>query len=388
MWPRLVLVGSLLCIVSPLFPACGTSSAPDETKLTLVTWNVGLATGFVDYASQRLPIIVDTLRALDADVLCLQEVWTPEDVLAIRDGVADIFPNIHQVQLEDTSVGEAACAATESDPLVACVDTHCAAIAASEIAGCVLEHCRPEFDALGDNCTTCVVANIGKEVDEIVSLCKTGSARFAYKGANGLMLLSRRPLSNLAHVELESTNTQRSLLAANVSLPVLGEVAVICTHLAADLTSSGLTYTGPFETWGGENAVQADAVIAFAESYAASRSTIILGDFNSGPGGSPPLEPELPDAAFLRLSQAGYTAFPSSLGEGQTCTYCAENLLVDDSATSVLIDHLFFDAIPADVTIATSRVGVKPFEINVGDSLVPTHASDHFGVELSLQESP
>jgi endonuclease/exonuclease/phosphatase family metal-dependent hydrolase len=370
---------------------CSDPSAPaSELRPGFTTWNVGLASGFVDFAAQRRPSIIQALRGLDSDVVCLQEVWTPEDVSAIRDATSDLFPHVHQVQLEDTSVGPAACGENESDPLVACVDSRCAAVAASEIAGCVLEYCRPEFDALSDDCTTCVVANIGKEVDEIVALCKTGSARYAYRGANGLMLLSRLPLSNTAHEKLESTNTQRSLLAATVSLPLLGDIAVVCTHLAADLASAGLSYTGPYESWGGENRAQADVVIEFTRTYAsAAAHTVILGDFNSGPEGPPPLEPELPEAAFLRFSEEGFSAFPSSLGaSAQRCTYCAYNLLVGDDAPSVLIDHIFIDVLPNGFVPSVTLVGTEPLEVMAEGLAIPAHPSDHFGVRLNLQRAP
>ena len=54
--------------------------------LTVETWNVGLAHGFVDHAAARLPAIVDAIEGADADVLCVQEAWEPGDRTALRLG--------------------------------------------------------------------------------------------------------------------------------------------------------------------------------------------------------------------------------------------------------------------------------------------------------------
>jgi endonuclease/exonuclease/phosphatase family metal-dependent hydrolase len=372
-----------------VFAACHESPR-DPWPGALATWNVGLASGYVDHAAQRRPVVGDLLRTLDAEVVCLQEVWTAEDVEAIVAAVEDLYPHHHQVQLVDDSVGPASCSETEADPLVGCVNSHCAGVAASEIATCVLTHCRLEFDALGDPCTTCVVANIGKEVDEIIGLCKAGSARFTYGGANGLLLLSRLPLSNTSHLKLDSTNTQRSALAATVTMARLGDVAVLCTHLAADLSASGLAYTGPHASWAAENRAQAEAVLAFAKDYARSLTpvdrTVILGDLNSGPARPPVLAAELPEAAFGVFTAAGFLAFPSAI-EPETCTFCADNLHIDDAAPSVQIDHILFDAFPTEaIAPAVSRIGVEAVEVVSGGRPVQTHPSDHFGVRIGFSE--
>ena len=58
-----------------LSSACTTSPSA-----VVVTYNVGLARGFVDYADQRAEPVAAAVAALDADVVCLQEVWLREEV--------------------------------------------------------------------------------------------------------------------------------------------------------------------------------------------------------------------------------------------------------------------------------------------------------------------
>ena len=353
-----------------------------------VTYNLGLAKGYVDYAEERRPHLVELLAGLDADVLCLDEVWTQDDVEAVLAGVAEAFPYSHYKMLEDTTVGPPACGQTESEPLIACLDLQCQGVSASEIAGCALSKCRPEFDALSDGCTSCLAANIGKEVDEMISLCQTGSAKYSYSGANGLLVLSRAKLERPEHFTMDSTLVQGSVLAVTVELPRLGTVAIACTHLAADLTSSGVPYTGSHASWEGENRYQAETVRDFMATYGAGADLkLILGDLNSGPPFPPDVAAELPAAAHSVFTEARYRPFPSSLSDasGKVCTFCADNTLNADTIPSVQIDHLMLDALPAAFTPIVTRLGTVPVAITLRDGTsLSTHPSDHYGVRLDL----
>jgi endonuclease/exonuclease/phosphatase family metal-dependent hydrolase len=359
----------------------------DKTR-AFVTYNLGLATGYVDYAAERRPHLVNLINALDADVLCLQEVWTQADVDAVIAGTSANFPYNHYAMLEDKTTGPPACGDTESEPLLACIDAECQGVASSEIAGCVLSKCRTEFDALSTECRSCLVANIGKEITEIVAICKAGSPKFTYDGANGLLVLSRAKIENPRHDKIDSTLVQRSVLGVTVELPVLGKVAFACTHIAADLTSSGVPYTGPYTNWEGENKFQAEKVRDFMASYGAGAALrVATGDYNSGPPFPPDVAAEIPAAGFAVMSDAGYLAYPSAVGDasGQFCTFCAANTLVSDDSTSVQIDHVFVSAVPAGHSAKVSRVGPDIITVTRQDgSTVATHPSDHFGVVLTF----
>jgi endonuclease/exonuclease/phosphatase family metal-dependent hydrolase len=80
-------------VVSPTLPEDLPDPLPSGApNVTLATFNTGLA-ATIKGASQRLPVIIDAVKQLDADVLCLQEVWTtyttPKDFAA---EVATEFP--------------------------------------------------------------------------------------------------------------------------------------------------------------------------------------------------------------------------------------------------------------------------------------------------------
>lgn len=365
--------------------ACGDDPAG---RATIATYNLGLATGFVDYAAQRRPALVDLVKSLDVEVLCLQEVWTAADVSAVTEGARSAFPHSYHVMLEDTTLGPPACTTAETDPLAACVATSCPDVPASEIATCALEHCRTEFAALSSDCTGCVVANIGKEVAEIIATCRTGSLRYAYNGANGLVLLSKLPLLSQTHEKLSSTNVQRSVLAAKVDHPHLGRTAVVCTHLASDLTSAGVPYAGPHGSWSGENKAQAEAALAFMSTFAGdARVKVLLGDMNSGPAFGDTVSAEIPEASYQVILDAGYIDFPSTSRSpaASACTYCADNTLVKSGEKSVQIDRIAVSPIPAGFKDTVDLIGTATIQITVNDQPVTTHPSDHFGVRLVLE---
>ena len=51
-----------------------SSSSPETESFKVVTYNVGLAEGFVPNTEERVAPNGEALNALDADVICLQEV--------------------------------------------------------------------------------------------------------------------------------------------------------------------------------------------------------------------------------------------------------------------------------------------------------------------------
>jgi len=347
-----------------------------------VTYNLGLATGYVSYAAERRPQLVTLLQTIDADVLCLQEVWSQADVDAVIAGVAETYPYAHYQMLKDTTVGPPACTESETQPIRGCIDTKCTDVSPGELADCVLANCVAEFGQLSTDCTNCAVANLGKEVDVIFDTCTTGSSRYTYEGANGLLMLSRAKLTNKTHLKIEpSTNVQRSVLGATVRLPDLGEVAFFCSHIAADLDE--LPYSGPEGSWEGENRKQGQIVRDFAAEHAGDASLVVIaGDYNSGPA--------VPDKALEELPEASYKVFVDAgfLPHGPSdCSYCEDNLLNIDGTRNVWIDHLFTKGLDAARATSVTRFGTTAITItSQTDGTVQTHPSDHYGVRLEIQD--
>lgn len=385
-------VSALIPIVAacPLaLGACDSDpAAPEDRVAVIATYNVGLAAGFVDYAEQRRPLLVELVKGLDVDVLCMQEVWTQEDVDAFVVGAAEEFPHSHYELLSDTTLGPPACEVGAATTLRACVDDKCDGVPSGELGTCVLAECQPEFFATGAGCQGCLAANIGQEVDAIFDACTTASTRYSYEGANGLLLLSRVPLSNPTHTKLDSSLVQRSVLGAQVELPRLGAVDVFCTHLAADLSSS-ITYNGDHGSFAGEQTHQTQGALAFiAANRRAGAVGVLAGDFNSGPALSAEVEAEIPEAAYDTLVAAGWTSL-NVAAPAPACTYCRENALNGGGDPGgKLIDHVFVDGLPSAFTAAVTIFGTEQVTIASGGSDVATHPSDHYGASARFDYRP
>jgi endonuclease/exonuclease/phosphatase family metal-dependent hydrolase len=368
--------------------SCDGGGEAETNVAAVVTWNVGLAEGYVDYAPQRRPEILKAVAALEADVVCLQEVWSEADAQAVISAAAPTFPHSYQVQLVDETVGPPGCPPeleTVAD-LSTCATAACGTLAPSELGKCVLDQCKPEFEAVPPSCVSCLVANLGQPLDTIFLACTTGSARYFAGGANGLVLLSKHPLEDRQHLAMTSTNTQRSVLSATVELPGVGQTDVYCTHLAADL-SSQLKYAGPYDSWAAENLAQLDTLLAHVEATRQTEQVLLLGDFNAGPAIAPDIAAELPDS-YARVLAAGYRDWPGTEA-GTPCTFCPDNTLVADDSGGVLIDHVYGKNLPAAFALSrASRIATETIQITTDSGPAASHLSDHYGLRLQFDRAP
>ena len=349
-------------------------ATPPSLSLDVVTFNAGLARNFVPYADERLPWVVDALANLDADVVCLQEVWTPDQIDAIVAGVTDAFPHEYHVVTEDPGTGEPACTPQEADPMLTCVQDHCADD--PDLTGCALSNCGEEFAALSQSCTGCLAANIDKPLDEIATLCTESSALYAWNGHNGLLLLSRLALEETTSTVLDSTLVQRAVLHARV----LGAVDVFCTHLAANLDEP--PYAGPYGSYAGEQAHQIDQLAAWIDEQAGQAPAVLLGDLNTGPDLPPDIVGELPDNWAL-LAGWGWQA-PYVEQDAPACTFCADNPLVGEGSSHI-IDHVLLRTGTVDLV---ERVLDEPITLQTDAGPVDSRLSDHYAVRVRFSWMP
>jgi len=361
------------------------SAAPEERVAVIGTYNVGLAVGFVPFSDQRRSLVAALTAELDADVLCLQEVWYQHDIDAFVNAAAETFPHAHYELLTDTETGPPACELDATTiALRDCVDAECGDTPPGELSDCVTGQCGDEFQAIAPGCIGCLAANIGKEADEIFEICTTGDTLFSFDGTNGLLMLSRHPMTNRIHLKLDSWLTQRSVIGATVTLPRLGAVDISCTHIAADLSGT-LAYNGPYASYGEENTEQMRAILEFMDTAGSGASVrFATGDFNSGPAGDG-IAAELPEAAYKLLVDAGWVSLNLGLGE---CTYCPDNLLNSDTFVGRIIDHIFAQGLPSTFRTSARRIGTETVTVESQGEQVTTHPSDHFGVLVQFDYVP
>ena len=369
----------------------GGDSEP-EVLLRVATYNAGLATGYVDYAPERLPLLGPAIAAVDADVICLQEVWTDADRDALIAATKASFPHSY-FEVTDgrehdggASTEGPACTPEESDPLAACAAEHCAEVAPENLAGCVLPNCGDQFNALSDVCQGCVFENLGKPAAEIITLCQSEDSGegggWVYDGRNGLLILSRATLSDTEMLLFDSYANVRVGLHAIALTDGLDEVDVYCTHLSAGLSS--VPYAGEADSWEAEQAAQIAAFTGWIASTAdAATPTFIAGDMNCGPAkGAMPAE--FPDNyAGFGVGTGGRSA-PFVDATEELCTWCGvDNPLIGDDSERV-IDHVLVENLPEGVSASAARILDQPVTLNIDGQDTESRLSDHYGVVITL----
>lgn len=211
-----------IALVAAAAALIGCSS---EDALVVVTFNTGLSALFVDQTEERAPRVADALAALDADVLCLQEVWDPEHAQQILEATAPAFP--HAVVLEPSQeLVAGACEPEPLTPLAACVAASCSDPPAAD---CILNNCSDEYEAQEGECGVCLASNLGQRLDDIEAACTSEAGRYSDDGHYGLMLLSAEPFTSEHHLELASPRSRRAVIHGRLERGV----DVFCTHLTA-----------------------------------------------------------------------------------------------------------------------------------------------------------
>ena len=360
-------------------PASASTTAPDEdpARLRIATFNAGLAEGFVPLATERQPLVAEALAGLDAEVVFLQEVWSPEAVAELTETTSATFPEaVFPEPVPDTELGDPACTVDELADLEACIAQNCADAGPDELVECVLTNCATQYAGLCEECQSCIAANVGNTIEEGIANCTTASSAFAYDGSVGIGLLSKAVILNTDVLVLESSLNRRAVLHALVDVEGFGPVNVFGTHLSA--VFSDIPYPGE-GTWEEEQATQIADVLAYIETRTEPGDPVVLlGDFNTGPAGAL-YQAEI--AANYELLTAGMLTNPYVEADDARCTFCGDNPLVGGDA-AVVIDHVFTRNVEA--TAEAERILDGPIVVDVDGSETTTALSDHYGVTLSL----
>jgi len=361
------------------------SGVPDnfeesDTEYTFVTYNAGLAVGFVPDAEGRLDDIGPALAELDVDVICLQEVWNDEQVAAIKAATSSAFP--HQHWPEPSQSDDASCASGELDSLASCLDdAGCADECVDEVDDCLFDECGLPFLTLPSACMRCAMAGVGGDPDEILETCESDPVAYAYDGSFGTALISRHRISEVNDLVLESTTNRRGVISAQVELPQ-GDVTAYCTHLTAVFDT--IPYPRDIGDWETEQADQIAALNVAVRNTPSARS-VLMGDLNTGPaiGG---FEAEAGDNWELVVEEDWSTPYLDL--EDPPCTYCADNPLLAGSADdddSRIIDHVlvrgFSEVLEADRILDGSLPGTESCGTDYGDGAL----SDHYGVAVTVE---
>lgn len=379
---------ALLLLAATLAPAAH-AQAPEH--LVVETFNAGLAYGFVDHAEARRPAILDALAGSEADVVCLQEVWEPEDRAAIEELLGERYPHRIVPEVEQRYAENApACGITElfgEGRFVSCMTGECGDAEGDAHTDCIIDRCGGALDALkrsNRECATALMAQVGKSAPAALWTVVRPfwhAGIYAYGGSNGLLLLSRKPLEDVGVLDFSDISTLNRRQALYGSVEIEGApVRVYCTHLSADLSRIA-PYPGGFDGWAEENRAQVERLLEHADQEAGP--AVMLGDFNCGRADpAHGLVGEL-EQSCTDILDAGWSD-PAADAPNVECTWCTSNRLNAEGGEhdEVVIDHAFLRGLEVMEEGVSYR---QPIEIQVDGQPVQTSLSDHYGYTARVQ---
>lgn len=363
-------------------PEGSGGSEPAGSALIVEVLHAGIIAPTLAASRDRVPALIAQLSATPADIVCLEGVWDAGVRGEIVEALRPVFPQAVDLRtgdgstvdpIPDRELPEPAAGAPCSSLLVPAVRniTGCVAAACATRDGedqvlrdpsCLREGglCAVPSGGLvdrvdGARCATCVAAHLlaGEDTAATLERCTTvEGAPLVFAGDSGVVILSRAPVQAIDQRVLPSTWRRRVLVHARLGHED-GPLDVVCasltpaapTGLAADPSDLGADVDGFSRGLEEENALQADALLAFVDGLGGANPTIVLGSFGtSAPvlaGGGQVIAGfgESVDAALsARLSLA---VDPSRAPE---CTVCPDNPLVDASAPPSLMNRVYLGA--------------------------------------------
>jgi len=424
--------------VGPGSGTCQSGTCTGPTAVRVETFNVALAGAFIPFEAERRDPLINAIPTTDADIICLQEVWEQADKDAIVAAAASEFPHsavfAHDldtpvddptdqngqipampsgVPCPDANVGDfGANLADQLDQTAQCLADFCSTTGdetgRTTSADCAADACTLSVagllfgNELQQRCYACAVTQLPTEIiATLADRCKTiENQDLAFRGQNGVMILSRFPLSNEETFVVPGTWNRRVVVNATATLPTGAELDVYCNHLTPIFNVTGINtfpYTGQYgggattepEQWEAEQRLQAEKLITYVQQTSGTRPAVVLGDINAGrevtdAGGQIVLyaegEPTLDvlESVLTLGAVANYEPL---------CTFCDTNPLngVEDTLP-VWIDHIHLYGLDASTVVSTERnfdEFVVPVQIDDGmggttGALVPL--SDHYGM--------
>ena len=206
----------------------------------MATFNAGLAVGVVNLASERVAWVARAMRDVEADLVCLQEVWLDEHwdriVAATTAGLPSALRPSPAPERDAAAIGSStgapACAADEVTPIASCVKRNCAHLSSDQLAACAIARCRTAAKRLSAACATCLATDPTGTLEAILEPCvgsgtqqRLGTAEsrlVAYGGSYGLGLLTRETIVAQDTLRLETDLNARAAVHARLKTDALG----------------------------------------------------------------------------------------------------------------------------------------------------------------------
>lgn len=387
----LVFAGMFLLFSCDTFVDNTTTVTPEEmTRWSFLTFNAGLDPATVLNYTERLKALPQALADTGADVVCLQEVWKPTDEKKIADDLKLVFPHrFYKVtQAEEPEPQPAACTEDDLLPIAMCYFQNCSSTDPSDVVAiglCIAQNCLTEITGIPAECRDCLIGAImggATDIAGIMAACTEEQTppAMAQGGNNGLMLLSRYPLTGAKLTTFDSFYYQRAYISAVVTHPYFGSVEVICTQLT-DVVGE-MTYEGSYGSWEGETAAQAQTIIDLAPAKD-TLFRVLMGDLAAGPAIGRDIRGKNESVYDLFYYAYYYNPFIEPGDAAPSCTVCADNPLTAANTVNEITSHILFTNYEG-LELSAERVLDEPFTYTKSGKEKKSPYSDHYGIKATL----
>ena len=369
-------------------PECFTKS---HKTLTLSTFNINLTEDLPLY-EERAQKIEDVLSEADSEILCIQGIFTEDDLDTVRGVLGKKYGvNYSKTNNDEPEIIPPSCSDNDLAPMLACYMNNCMG---NTDPTCIVTNCWGEMLALPAECRNCLLGEgIGGaasgDITELLGNCtQEEEVIFDNEGRNRVILATKLDFqSNVYNLKkLSSTGNLQVALSAVIAEKQkdgLGKIHVICTGLS----EVGDEYDGMYESWEQEQLLQVQELQDIADSKEADL-TIIMGDLQSNIEGGENILENNPGPIALFEADGWYDPYFDVDDEDHVeCTVCPENPMVNTDRESVP-DHIIFST-KENLEFFTERVFLNRFILLDEENKTKTRysISDHYGIRTVVTKT-
>jgi len=333
--------------------------------MDVVSYNVGMARS-VPYYAERRDAVMKAVTDIDADVICLQELFLTGDMKEMGQALLAKFP--HQFQSYEKETAEAICGFMELWETQSCTSAHNGS------------YCLPHMiktKKVSQGCAECLVSQYldSGSYGTAFKRCKFYSGTTPWEGNNGLLLVSKFPLRLKKRVPLDGFFVKRDLLQAKI-----GDVLVGCTHFSVD---TAMPYFGKLASYEAENQKNFKDTLATFKAF--DGPSFFMGDLNSGP--AVPSQNIIPyfGSSFAQVEAAGFGSSFSAMTP-KVCTWCHNDIYKDNNALTheyphnFTLDHIIHHKF-SSVAVPNRILHERNISLVSGVKLA---FSDHYGIHMKM----
>ncbi|MCK5809173.1 endonuclease/exonuclease/phosphatase family protein [bacterium] len=360
-----------------------------QSALKTLTFNTKLdKNGYSNLFAERKTTILQKLTETDADIICLQEVWSADDMKKVHEAMNAADDDFYLLYSTTGETGgdpvEPACSNSEVLPIGMCYQQNCQDQTGTGALLCLAQQCGTEFQNLSPECRDCMLAEgqTGNlDLQAIMDACMDigGDTPKEEESTNGLILISRFPMKSKSIIALPSDQIPRQYISATLQTQgILGNIDVVCTQLsnADDGTRADTLRTQ-----------QVDSIITFFNKNRAKNIQLLMGDFDSSP--ETEMMPAHNAAVWAKLKDA---LFQNAWQSDPFCTVCQDNPQIKatvkdwDIMPEYAADHIFYRPLQNPLFVSTFRT-CEDSAANKSYTK-STSISSHYGVSAILAPYP